>query len=183
MADRITDRSSPSVIPTAKVNIWPLCRPSPPIFLLLLPHPNFPLLQTTSPPKTNLPLLSTSHISLSFVVTASVFWFTEVFFLHAISVYKTIGNIFFTDSFSDRMRCYRWTLCRRKFSISDLVSKKITNELLISYRRNMFVGKTVKSVVLREFFSYLCLLMNTGIENYVGKGHCNIRTKQFWQYF
>jgi hypothetical protein len=136
------------------------------------------------PPKNKSP--SSQHKSYFFKFcghSICVLIYQSFFFLHAISVYKTIGNIFFTDSFSDRMRCYRWTLCRRKFSISDLVSKKITNELLISYRRNMFVGKTVKSVVLREFFSYLCLLMNTGIENYVGKGHCNIRTKQFWQYF
>jgi hypothetical protein len=39
--------------------------------------------QTTSaphPPKTNLPLLSTtSHISWSLLVTASVFWFTDGF--------------------------------------------------------------------------------------------------------
>jgi hypothetical protein len=82
MADGITDRSSPSVIPSAKLNIWSLFWPSPPPFLLLLPHPNSPLLQTTSPPtqKKNLPLLSTSHISLSFVVTTSVFWFADGFY-------------------------------------------------------------------------------------------------------
>ena len=50
MVGGITDRSSPSVIPSAKVNIWPICRPFPSLFLLLLPHPNSLLLQTTSPP-------------------------------------------------------------------------------------------------------------------------------------
>jgi len=39
------------VNPSTKVNICPLCRPSPLLFLLLLPHPNSPLLQTTSPQK------------------------------------------------------------------------------------------------------------------------------------
>ena len=33
-----------------KVNICPLCRSSPPLFLLLLPNPNSPHLQTTRPP-------------------------------------------------------------------------------------------------------------------------------------
>ena len=57
----------PSVKPSKKVNICPLCRPSPPLFLLLLPNPNSPRLQTTSPPSPpnkNLPHLSTtSYIS------------------------------------------------------------------------------------------------------------------------
>jgi len=73
-----------SVKPTEKVNICPLCRPSPPLFLLLLPNPNSPHLQTTSPPSrpnTNLSHLSTtSYISWSFVVTAFVFWFTDGFY-------------------------------------------------------------------------------------------------------
>ena len=50
MVDEITDGIHPSVSPSAKVNIWALYRPLPPLFLLLLPHPNSPLLQTTSPP-------------------------------------------------------------------------------------------------------------------------------------
>jgi hypothetical protein len=74
IANELTDRIMSLMNPSVKVNICPLCRPSPPLFLLLLPHPNSPLLQTTTPPKTNLPLLNTtSHISWSFVVTASVF--------------------------------------------------------------------------------------------------------------
>jgi len=74
MADEITDRISPSVIRQEKL---PLCRPSPPLFLLLLPHLNSPLPNykqpALAPQKKKFPLLSTSHVSLSFVVTASVF--------------------------------------------------------------------------------------------------------------
>jgi hypothetical protein len=78
-ADRITDGIGPSVKPSVKVNISPLNRPSPPLFLLL-PHLNSPQLQTPSAPKKNLPLLNTtSHISWSLLVTASVFWFTDRF--------------------------------------------------------------------------------------------------------
>ena len=50
IADGFTDRRRPSVKPSEKVNICPLCRPSSPLFLLL-PHPNSPQLQTTTPPK------------------------------------------------------------------------------------------------------------------------------------
>jgi len=76
--DLFTVRITDGIRLSAKVNIWPLYRPSPSLFLLLLPHPNSRLLQTTTPPKKNLPLLSiTSHICWSFVVTASVFWFTD----------------------------------------------------------------------------------------------------------
>jgi len=71
----------PLVLPSEKVNICPLCRPSPPLFLLLLSNPNSPHLQTTSPPNKNLPHLSTtSYISWSFVVTTSMFWFTDGFY-------------------------------------------------------------------------------------------------------
>jgi len=74
-------RNIPSVNPSAKVNTSTLTRPYSPLFILLLPHLNSPQLQTTSPPpKTNLPLLSTtSHISWSLLVIASVFWFTYGF--------------------------------------------------------------------------------------------------------
>ena len=39
----ITDGTCPSVIPLIKANIYTLCRLSPPLFLLFLPHPNSPL--------------------------------------------------------------------------------------------------------------------------------------------
>ena len=93
MPDPYSDMSiflseSPSVKPSEKVNICPLYRPSPPLFLLLLPNPNSPHLQTTSPPplpappqNKNLPHLSTtSYISWCFVVRVSVFWFTDGFY-------------------------------------------------------------------------------------------------------
>ena len=48
---RITNGIRLSVSPSAKVNIWPLYQPSPLLFLLLLPHPNSRLLQTTTPPQ------------------------------------------------------------------------------------------------------------------------------------
>jgi len=43
-------RIIPSVKSLEKVNICPICRPFAPLFLLLLPNPNSPHLQTTSPP-------------------------------------------------------------------------------------------------------------------------------------
>jgi hypothetical protein len=64
--DGITNRSIPSVIPSVKVNISPLYQPSPPLFLLLLPHRNSPLpncKQQPRPPK-NIPLFSTQVIFL-----------------------------------------------------------------------------------------------------------------------
>ena len=83
ITDDITDRI-PSVKPSEKVNICQLCRPSPSLFFLLLPNPNSPHLQTTSPPSPpnkNLPHISiTSYISWSFMVITSVFWFTNEFY-------------------------------------------------------------------------------------------------------
>jgi len=63
----VSPTECPSVKPSGKVNICPIYRPSPPLFLLLLPNPNSPHLQTTSPPSPpnkNLPHISiTSYIS------------------------------------------------------------------------------------------------------------------------
>jgi hypothetical protein len=66
IADESADRSSPSVIPSVKVNIWSLCRPSPPLFLHLLPHPNSPLpnFKQPAPPNKNYP--SSQHKSCFF---------------------------------------------------------------------------------------------------------------------
>ena len=61
----------PSVKPSKKVNICPLCRPSPPLFLLLLPNPNSPHLQTTSPPS---PQTKISLISAQQVIFLEVLW-------------------------------------------------------------------------------------------------------------
>jgi len=64
-------RNNPSVKPSEKVNICPLCRPSPPLFLLLLPNPNSPHLQTTSPspPRTKISLISAQQ-----VIVLKVLW-------------------------------------------------------------------------------------------------------------
>ena len=65
IVDGITDRNSPSVIPSTKVNISPLSRLSPPLFLLLLPRPNSPIPNCKQPPpKTKFPLFSTQGIFL-----------------------------------------------------------------------------------------------------------------------
>jgi len=61
----------PSVKPSEKVNICPLYRPSPPLFLLLLPNPNSPHLQTTSPPP---PQTKISLISAQQVIFLEVLW-------------------------------------------------------------------------------------------------------------
>jgi len=54
---------NPLLKPWEKVNICPLCRPSPPLFLLLLPNPNSPHLQTTTPfPQTKISLISAQQV-------------------------------------------------------------------------------------------------------------------------
>ena len=50
IVDGITDRNSPSVIPSTKVNISPLSRLSPPLFLILLPRPNSLIPNCKQPP-------------------------------------------------------------------------------------------------------------------------------------
>ena len=65
-----TDETCPSVIPSVKANIYPLCWHSLPLFLLLLPHPTHlspPKLQPTTHPNSP-PLLNTStQVSYTFV--------------------------------------------------------------------------------------------------------------------
>ena len=53
-------------------NICQLCRPSPPLFLLFLPNPNSPHLQTTSPPSP--PQTKISLISAQQVIFLEVLW-------------------------------------------------------------------------------------------------------------
>jgi hypothetical protein len=61
MTDGYTDGTCSLMIPSVIAKIYPLCRLSPPLFLLLLPHPNSPL--PNSPP-----LLNTStQVSYTFV--------------------------------------------------------------------------------------------------------------------
>jgi len=62
---------NPSGKPSEKVNIRQLCRPSPPLFLLFLPNPNSPNLQTTSLPS---PQTKISLISAQQVIFLEVLW-------------------------------------------------------------------------------------------------------------
>jgi len=62
LADEITDGIVMSVKSSTKVNISPLQRPSPPLFLILLPHLNSPQLQTTNPPKKKISLFSAQQV-------------------------------------------------------------------------------------------------------------------------
>jgi len=62
LADKITDGIVPSMKPSTKVNISPLQRPSPPLFLLLLSHLNSPQLQTTTPPPKKISLFSAQQV-------------------------------------------------------------------------------------------------------------------------
>jgi hypothetical protein len=55
-------QKSPPVKPSTKINISPLTRPYPPLFLLLLPHLNSPQLQTTSAPPPKISLFSTQQV-------------------------------------------------------------------------------------------------------------------------
>jgi hypothetical protein len=50
ITDGYTNKTCLSVIPSVKANISTLCRLSPPLFLLLLPHHNSPLLNCKQPP-------------------------------------------------------------------------------------------------------------------------------------
>jgi len=68
ITDGYTDRNFPSVIPSVKVNIYPLCRHSIPLFSFFFPIPPPPLkLQPTTHPNSP-PLLNTStQVSYTFV--------------------------------------------------------------------------------------------------------------------
>jgi len=81
----------PSGKPSVKVNICPLHRPSPPLFLLLLPNPNSPHLQTTSPPPPKQKSPSYQHNKLYFLKFCG----------HSICVliYRRILSIFVNNSF------------------------------------------------------------------------------------
>jgi hypothetical protein len=74
LADKITDGIVPSMKPSTKVNISPLQRPSPPLFLLLLSHLNSPQLQTTSPPKKKISLFSAQQVIFLEVFSSQHSW-------------------------------------------------------------------------------------------------------------
>jgi hypothetical protein len=70
----LTDRTCPSVIPSVKANIYPLCRLSLPLFPLLLPLPNY-----NQPPIPILPLFSTQALKFLILCTWSQHQFFEQF--------------------------------------------------------------------------------------------------------
>ena len=69
------------------------------------------------------------------------------FFWRTISVCKTISNcfFFFIDRVSGIIKYYRRKESRRIVSVGVFVDNFITDELWITHRRNMSVGKTMKS--------------------------------------
>ena len=69
------------------------------------------------------------------------------FFWRARSVGKTVGKCFFCipDRYSDGMLNHRQKVFRRAYSVGNIVGKYFTDERSITHRRNMSVGKTVKS--------------------------------------
>jgi len=75
LTDGYTDRTFMSVIPSVKTNIYPFCRLSLSLFLLLLPHPNSPLSNCSQPPIPTLPLFLTQLLKFLiflYVVTTSI---------------------------------------------------------------------------------------------------------------
>jgi len=62
LSESPTDFSS--VKPSEKINICPLCRPSSPLFLLLLPNPTLPICKqpTPLPPQTKISLISAQQV-------------------------------------------------------------------------------------------------------------------------
>jgi len=71
ITDEYTDGTCPSVIPSVKASIYPLCRHSLPLFLLLLPHPTSPLLNCSQPPIPTLPSSQHKHSSFLYFCTWS----------------------------------------------------------------------------------------------------------------
>jgi len=66
-----TGGTCPSVIPSVKASIYPLCRHSLPLFLLLLPHPTSPLPNCSQPPVLTLPSSQHKHSSFLYFCTWS----------------------------------------------------------------------------------------------------------------
>jgi len=74
-------RDFPSVKPSEKLIYALSADPLLPYFSFFFLIPTLPICKQPAPPNKNLPHLSTtSYISWSFVVTASVFWFTDGFY-------------------------------------------------------------------------------------------------------
>jgi len=71
ITDGYTDGMCPLVIPSVKASIYPLCRHSLPLFLLLLPHPTSPLPNCSQPPIPTLPSSQHKHSSFLYFCTWS----------------------------------------------------------------------------------------------------------------
>jgi len=71
ITDGYTNGTCPSVLPSVKVNIYPLCRHSLPLFLLLLPHPTSPFPNCRQPPIPTLPSSQHKHSSFLYFCTWS----------------------------------------------------------------------------------------------------------------
>jgi len=102
ITDGYTDGNVPSVIPSVKASIYPLCRHSLPLFLLLLPlllpHPTSPLPNCSQPP---IPTLSSSqhkHSSFLYFFTWSqhpFLWILSFFVSKSILLVLTFKCEFF----------------------------------------------------------------------------------------
>ena len=74
------------------------------------------------------------------------------FFWRARTVGKTVGKrvFFITDRYSDGMWNHRQKVFRREDSVGNIVGKYFTDELSVTHRRNISVGKTVKSYSVKH---------------------------------
>jgi len=88
LSESPTDFSS--VKPSEKINICPLCRPSSPLFLLLLPNPTLPICKQPTPFPPKQKSLSSQHNKLYFLKFCG----------HSIRVliYRQILSIFVSNS-------------------------------------------------------------------------------------
>jgi len=103
ITDGYTDRTCPSKIPSVKANISTICRLSPPLFLLLLPHPNSPLSNCKQPPTPLKVSPSSQHKHPSFLYFCT--WSQHPFFdlLWILSFFVSKSIIFY---FNIKMSIY-----------------------------------------------------------------------------
>ena len=87
----------------------------------------------------------TGYATITDRINPSVYFKREYFFGAQFMSVKPSVIFFFTNRLSDEIWYYRRTVSRRTFFVDDLVGKKITDELWITDRWNMSIGKTVKS--------------------------------------
>jgi len=92
LTDGYTDRTCPLVIPSVKANKPTLCQLSPPLFLLLPPHPNSPLPNCKQPP-TPLkisPFSQHKHSSFLYFCTWSQHPFSDLLWILSFFISKLI---------------------------------------------------------------------------------------------